>query len=349
MKKNLILSLFPVLIFVLVVTTIPNASSVPSDTYIVTDIFGEKLHLITTNGTVNTIASGIGDPRGVVIDSNGNYIVNDFNGRLLKITPQGSVTTITSGLFSLGLAIDSNGNYIVPDFLGQKLVKITPTGTITTITNNLPFPTDVAIDSGGNYIVPGGFGDPLLFKVTQSGAISTIASHIGSVSEVAIDSVGNYILPEITGNLEKISPQGIVTKVFLNIPETNLLGIAIDSNGNYIVTSLDGDLLSVKPDGTATKIASGAGGLWDVAISSIKTHQQALGDLIKLGNSFGANTSVLGNAVKLLSDSNPSNDKGVCGKLGAFIDQVNGNHSLTAAQKSQLIAPANAIKTKIGC
>ncbi len=61
----------------------------------------------------------------------------------------------------------------------------------------------------------------------------------------------------------------------------------------------------------------------------IKTPGQAVNDLIIQGNSFGANTSVLGNAPALLNDSNPSNDNGACGKLNAFINQVNANHSLT--------------------
>jgi len=71
--------------------------------------------------------------------------------------------------------------------------------------------------------------------------------------------------------------------------------------------------------------------------------------LASIGNFYGANTSVLGNVPKLLNDGNPNNDKGACGKLGAFINKVNSDKILTSSQKTQLIDDANAIKTGIGC
>src|SRR5262249_16715406 len=129
--------------------------------------------------------------------------------------------------------------------------------------------------------------------------------------------------------------------------------IVKDSNGNFIVTDDFGKLIKATPDGTVTLIGFGFGHLGGLAISPViqlpLTPQQAISALIKSGNSFGANTNALGNAVKLLSDSNPSNDNGACGKLGAFINQVNANHSLTVEQKAQLVSAANAIKNSIGC
>ncbi len=77
--------------------------------------------------------------------------------------------------------------------------------------------------------------------------------------------------------------------------------------------------------------------------------KKAINNLVKSGNSFGANTDVLGIAVKLLTDSNPRDDIGACGKLGTFINQVNADYGLTIAQKSHLVSVAKAIKTSIGC
>jgi len=79
----------------------------------------------------------------------------------------------------------------------------------------------------------------------------------------------------------------------------------------------------------------------------IKTPGQTINDLITLGNSFGAHTSVLKDASNILNDSNQNNDKAAYGKLSMFINQVNQNHNLTSSQKAQLIANANTIKASI--
>jgi len=60
----------------------------------------------------------------------------------------------------------------------------------------------------------------------------------------------------------------------------------------------------------------------------------------------------LGQASALLNDNNPNNDIGACGKLNAFINQVNAkaqNGQLTATQATQLLLAANAIKASLGC
>jgi hypothetical protein len=63
-------------------------------------------------------------------------------------------------------------------------------------------------------------------------------------------------------------------------------------------------------------------------------------------------TAPLGQASALLSDNNSSNDNAACGKLDAFINQVNAkakSGQLTSAQASQLLQAANAIKASLGC
>jgi hypothetical protein len=79
------------------------------------------------------------------------------------------------------------------------------------------------------------------------------------------------------------------------------------------------------------------------------TPSGAIDNLIALGDSYGANTSVLGNASALLNDGNPNDDIGACGKLDAFINKVNANKNLSLTEKSELIDDVNAIKTAIGC
>src|SRR2546426_994905 len=54
----------------------------------------------------------------------------------------------------------------------------------------------------------------------------------------------------------------------------------------------------------------------------------------------------------LLTDANPANDRGACGRLDAFIDQVNAKEQsgeVTAAQATQLRQDAGDITAALGC
>ena len=81
----------------------------------------------------------------------------------------------------------------------------------------------------------------------------------------------------------------------------------------------------------------------------VLTPSQAVDKLANLAHSMGLKSSELDSAQKLLDDSNQINDNGACGKLGAFINTVNADKSLTGDQSDTLIGLANDIMTAIGC
>ena len=150
---------------------------------------------ITPSGNVTTFAGstlGYADgqgtaaqfyyPRGITIDSSGNfYVADDMNHRIRKITPSGLVTTIAgSGAgfadgqgtaakfhFPYGMTIDSADNLYVVDLYNSRIRKITPSGLVTTIAGNgiwgfadgqgtetqFTRPEGITIDSSGNLYV----------------------------------------------------------------------------------------------------------------------------------------------------------------------------------------------------
>lgn len=69
----------------------------------------------------------------------------------------------------------------------------------------------------------------------------------------------------------------------------------------------------------------------------------------------GTKTSLngpLSNAIKLLTDNDPSNDADVCNKLDSFLSQVNAkeaNGQLTSQQAADLRQQATTIETSLGC
>ena len=80
-----------------------------------------------------------------------------------------------------------------------------------------------------------------------------------------------------------------------------------------------------------------------------KTPVQAINELISIANGNNVKTSPLDNAPKILNDNNPTNDKSVCGKLDAFINQLNADKKTPSILKDPLIQKTNEIKTALGC
>ncbi len=90
-------------------------------------------------------------------------------------------------------------------------------------------------------------------------------------------------------------------------------------------------------------------------VSPAQTIQNLINTIYSMGLPNGVTSSLtgpLGQASVLLNDNNPNNDIAACGKLNAFISQVNSklsNGQLTPSQANLLLLAANAIKASLGC
>lgn len=85
---------------------------------------------------------------------------------------------------------------------------------------------------------------------------------------------------------------------------------------------------------------------------TVLTPAQAIQDLINTVNGMGLPSGVTTSLTAPLNNANTNNVPATCGKLNAFISQVNAkeaNGQLTAAQADQLRQSANAIKASLGC
>ncbi len=228
---------------------------------------GNSLVKITPAGEVsNIVTGGLGNPKDVVVDSFGDFILTGTNGNLRKVTPMGEVSTIAGfddGLIRLfGVEIDSDGDFIVINTTGE-LQKVTPSGTVTTIANidiSSGATIDVAIDSNGDFIVPQIGGK--IIKVTPTGEISTIIqSGFDSIWSIAIEpknqivtEEGDFIVVDNSGNLLHVKQSGAVETIAKNL--ANPFDVAIDSAGDFIVTGNLGELLKVTADGDVSTIAN---------------------------------------------------------------------------------------------
>lgn len=85
---------------------------------------------------------------------------------------------------------------------------------------------------------------------------------------------------------------------------------------------------------------------------SVNSLIQTVRDLGLPANVENSLTAPLAQTESVLADSNPNNDASACGKLDAFINEVNAKEKsgkLTSEQASQLRQFAQDIKAKLGC
>ncbi len=223
-------------------------------------------------------------PAGIAIDSKGNLYVADTGNDLIRlITSSGTVSTIAGGgpigatngtgaaaSFSspVGVAIDASGNIYVADAGNNLIREISPAGLVTTLAGSgaagfangtgtsasFNFPNGVAVDASGNVYVAD-LENRLIRKVTQAGVVSTFAGGPGGASiifkapaGIAVDASGNvYVADEGSNLISKITQAGVATTLAgsgaagfsdalgtaasFNFPT----GVAVDSKGNVYV------------------------------------------------------------------------------------------------------------------
>ena len=215
------------------------------------DADNHRIRKITPAGVVTTFAgsgsssfadgtgtaASFNNPRGIAVDSSGNfYVADNGNNRIRKITPAGVVTTLagsgsvgssdgtgTAASFSnpFGVAVDLAGNVYVGDYSNNRIRKITPAGAVTTLAGSgtgqfadgtgtaasFNSPYGVAVDLSGNVYVADQ-GNRRIRKITAAGVVTTVAG------------TGLFDFANGTGTLAHFK---------------NPSGVAIDSQGNIYI------------------------------------------------------------------------------------------------------------------
>lgn len=157
------------------------------------------------------------------------YVVSTLAGNGVRGNANGSGTnTSFSGPF--GLAIDASGNLYVADYNNSLIRKITPDGTVTTFAGN-----------GQQVTIPG----------------TGTAASIAYPDYITIDHSNNLYTIDMTGNIVKITPSGVVTIFASGLGPSS--GLVADANNNiYVADVARGSIMKVTAAG-AVSIFTGSG------------------------------------------------------------------------------------------
>ena len=255
-------------------------------------------------------------------------------------------------------------------------------GAVTPLAQSISFTSAAPVSAivGGTYFVAatgGGSGNAVTFSsltpsvCTLSGSIVSLVS-VGSCTAAADQAGGDGYLPA-TQAMQSFIVHGTQTITFTSAPPspallgaTYAVAVTGGGSGNAIVFSSSTPLVCSVANAVVSLINVGnctiaanqaAGGNYLAAPEqtqsfAVVTPAQATQNLITTITGIGLPPAVANSLSAPLGNLNTSNLNAACGKLNAFISQVNSkvqNGQLTTSQATPLLSAANAIKASLGC
>jgi sugar lactone lactonase YvrE len=165
------------------------------------------------SGAVDTVATGLDDPKGVAFRGDTLYVVDV--GRVVSIAPGGAVSTYaaasafpTPPQFLNDVVVDAGGDLLVSDTGsldgsgGGKIFRVASGGDVSVLAGSDTIPdlgsvNGLASGPGGIYAV--GFASGALYVLDGGGAWTKLKDGLGAGDGLALDSFGRLYVTDHTG------------------------------------------------------------------------------------------------------------------------------------------------------
>lgn len=228
-----------------------------------------------TASDATVIATGLDNPSGLAVTTNGSIYVADTNSNsIMKMDSSGNTTTVAGGFTSPNaVAVDNNGSIFVADG-GNGIKKIDlngnkSNGAIVSDCNLL----GIALDSKGNTYVTDNH-DNTVKKIDSHDTITTL--NLSTAPEtnwslpqgIAVDSSDNIYVVDNTNNVYKIDSSNNTNISTINSSFNTLIAVAVDSSNNvYVLDGDDGSIYKMDSNGNnKTLVGSGFSNCTGIAV-----------------------------------------------------------------------------------
>ena len=245
---------------------VPNGITVDAaGNILIADSNNGRIRRITTDGLINTLASGLNYPQDVKVDGTGNVLVAEYNGRISRISPDGTLVTAVASLQArpYRLALDPNGDLLVAQSLDSQVRRITSDGAVQAWAGlpqavRLIDPRASTVDAAGNvYIAEGEAGR--IYQMGPDGSLKVFATGpFTSLRDLLALPDGTLLAAYLAANgiyqirNGAVTPWAPAANAGLSRPSS----LATDAAGNlYVVDSGKHTLLRIAVDGTVSTLA----------------------------------------------------------------------------------------------
>ncbi|MCG8327828.1 MAG: T9SS type A sorting domain-containing protein [Chitinophagales bacterium] len=219
------------------------------------DFNNGRLYQIFTDGTVQTLLTGIANPAGGGFGEDGAFYYSALAaGTIHQYDLDGTVTTIATGLLQPTGILESNSpdTLYVGQYAGNSIVKVSKSSgqkSVLASGNGINGPDAVIYDGMGDLLVAN-FNNNVINRVSLGGAVSSFANLAVSGFAGYITRVGDHFyIPSIEGRrVYKISMDGEVELFAGNGSQGNVDGMAMEASfdsPNGIVGNPAGDTILV--------------------------------------------------------------------------------------------------------
>lgn len=212
--------------------------------------------------------TGINQPFGLAVNTNGDVYVSEVNGRVVTFNPDGTGSTsgtITSGVYQPhGVAISKRtGDIYVTNYYQNKINIFNPDGTASTTYTNISTPYFIALSLNDDIYISHSTNAASIDVFNPDGTASTTSFHSNqccgrdSFTGVDVDSAGNVYGADVIGNIWIFNPDGTASTTFSSVAN-DINGIKFNNGYIYVVDSGDDIIKVLNLDGTASTTYTGS-------------------------------------------------------------------------------------------
>lgn len=197
-----------------------------------------------SDGTVETIADGLNEPSGLLVDGKGNvYVSNHAEGEneagsIVKISPDGKKVEIAKGLTGpKGMAMDKKGNLYVCLFDDNAIAKIDAQGKVTVLAKNVETPAAITIAADNNLYAVNSISGTVS-RITPTGKVEILAKGFAVPSDICLAAGGGLLVTNYArDDVSHVDLMGKISR-FATVPE-GTIGICRDENDNLLLVNWD--------------------------------------------------------------------------------------------------------------